>query len=33
MLERSGMLDRLGPEAVFLEVDDAVDAYRRRGDG
>jgi hypothetical protein len=30
MLERSGLLDRLGPDAIFLEVDDAVRHYLRR---
>jgi SulP family sulfate permease len=29
MLERSGLLDRIGEEAIFLEVDDAVEHYRR----
>jgi MFS superfamily sulfate permease-like transporter len=28
MLERAGIIDRLGEHAVFLEVDDAVDAFR-----
>jgi len=32
MLERSDVLDRLGGAAIFLEVDDAVDAYRRSGE-
>jgi hypothetical protein len=34
MLERSGRIDRLGRDAIFLEVDDAVDHYlRARGAG
>jgi len=28
MLKRSGLIDRLGEDAIFLEVDDAVEYYR-----
>lgn len=31
MLERSDVLDRIGRDAVFLEVDDAVEAFEGRG--
>jgi SulP family sulfate permease len=31
MLERSGLLDRIGEDAIYLEVDDAVEARRRSG--
>jgi MFS superfamily sulfate permease-like transporter len=28
MLDRSGVLARIGEDAIFLEVDDAVEHYR-----
>ena len=32
MLERSGLIDRIGDGAIFLEVDDAVEHYLASGD-
>jgi hypothetical protein len=29
-IERSELLDRIGRDAIFLEVDDAVQYYRAR---
>ncbi len=31
MLERSGIIDRIGADAIYLEVDDAVDALDTDG--
>ena len=31
MLDRSGLLERIGPDRVFLEVDDAVAHFRPGG--
>ena len=32
-LARAGVMDKIGTEHVFVEVDDAVAAFNARGDG
>ena len=32
MLKRSGLIDRIGEDAIFFEVDDAVEHYLASGD-